>query len=80
MILSGPNRLKTWIRDQDDATRFLSHRAASALKIVALHMSRATTFLEESNIELEKHADKWTLYFFCQVQAYCLIANPVHNH
>ncbi len=43
-------KAKTWIGDQDDATRFLSHRAASALKAVALHMSRATSFLEESQV------------------------------
>jgi hypothetical protein len=43
-------KAKKWIGDQDDATRFLSHRATSGLKTVALHMSRATSFLEESNV------------------------------
>ncbi len=49
-LTARTRKAKKWIGDQDDATRFLSHRATSGLKTVALHMSRATSFLEESNV------------------------------
>ncbi len=50
LLLNQSRRLGRWIGNQGEATRFLSHRAKSALKTVKSHMSQAVSALEAKRV------------------------------
>ncbi|MCP4675943.1 MAG: hypothetical protein GY854_10640 [Deltaproteobacteria bacterium] len=50
LLLNHARKLRTWTGNQGEATRFLSHRASSALKAVAADMSRAIDALEAKRV------------------------------
>ncbi len=49
-LLRRTRKLKKWINTQGEATRFLSHRAASALRAVATQMSETISSLEAKRV------------------------------
>ncbi|MCP4602029.1 MAG: hypothetical protein GY847_16185 [Proteobacteria bacterium] len=49
-LLKRTRKLRKWVGSQGEATRFLSHRALSALRAVASHMSAAISAFEAKRV------------------------------